>query len=353
MNWYNRLKFAQIWNIESDGGFLDEVQKLYELEYKRSMIKQNPFKGVDKRKENILANIEKGVLEAIDVVREPLAQTLQQWLKSHALTDPDQWAKQRNKPGSPFDNWDEYYESTSEGPISRIIRVVDEYNDLTEKNSIGSAASLATPNWDRSFVQMMQENGSYHFPSMKNITNTLIPDRQEMLIQELQSEGLEEFNRTMGTQFATEEEAEEYIYQATAEQLGIDASDLFDYYDLEGLAELADQNGLLDNLIFDINKNIVFPAWYGKWSNEGIDDTREAVEQIYQELMSAKTIDQIISAVNLALNAAHQTGDMIDYLEDYGNVEGSYGTKQFLDNLSAGEYVEKWNEELRAIGVEI
>ena len=351
MNWYNSLKLAQIWNVESDGSFLDEVQKLYELEYKRSMIIQNPFKGVEARKENILAQIEKGILETIDFVKAPLINTLKQWLSSHALTDPDLWATQRNKPGSRYADWSEYYMASGENAESRLISAIEEYYRLTEQEQQRQYGQM--PQWGNMFKKMMADNNGYSLPSMHNIVNLLIPDRREMLFQDLQNEGLEEFNEMIGTQFATEQEAQTYINQTTADELGLDFSDIFEYYGFEEFAQLADENELLDNLVFDINKNIIFPLWYGKWSQEGIEDTREAVENIYQELVSAKTLNQTIPAINLTLNAAHQTGDMIDYLEDYGDVEDSYETKQFLDNLSAGAYVEEWNDELRAIGVEI
>ena len=58
--------------------------------------------------------------------------------------------------------------------------------------------------------------------------------------------------------------------------------------------------------------------------------------------------------VNLAINATHQTGDMLDYISNYASGSGSSSEmKGFLDEMSSGSKAEEWNEQLREIGVNI
>ena len=58
----------------------------------------------------------------------------------------------------------------------------------------------------------------------------------------------------------------------------------------------------------------------------------------------------LVSMISWGLNASHQTGDMIDYLESDLNEDGLKGV---LDAIHQGTYTEKANEDLRSIGVQI
>ena len=70
MNWYGRiLRFSQIWETGHHEGFEDELESVYELEYKRQALMNNEFTGLPQRKENILEKIEEELLLSLENVR--------------------------------------------------------------------------------------------------------------------------------------------------------------------------------------------------------------------------------------------------------------------------------------------
>lgn len=92
-SWY---KIAQIWETKlpkeefTDGGeksFASYLRQLYDMEYKYNMIKSRPFRGMPKRKENILEQIRIKFIEAQEKVAEQLINTFGEWLRLHAVLD--------------------------------------------------------------------------------------------------------------------------------------------------------------------------------------------------------------------------------------------------------------------------
>lgn len=355
MNWYSRYKFAQIWKVEREETFGGEIARFYELEYKYSMLRDKPFNGLPQRQENILKRVEQELWEATNNVREPIEKTIQAWLQQHALTDPEQWAAQATQPVSPYMNWNEYYESMGEGPETRLHNVIDNYMRLSRNNQPWHSGHQEK-NWESAFSKMMQDNNGYALNIVQQLGEILVPEQKEWLFNELMSQGgLEQFNESHNTQFTTEEEAEDYLEKATAEELGVDGSIIFDQ-DMHEWVSQVEANGLLDSLIVEINQKIVFPVWYKYWAEQGIDETRAAVDQIADDLKKAKTLREVISAVSMALNATHQNGDMLDHLENYGGLEDpdeAIDAKQALDRATSGEDEERWNRELKEIGVQV
>ena len=49
MNWYQEYKLAQIWKVDTQGGIEELMGAFYELEYKYSMLRDKPFKGMPRR----------------------------------------------------------------------------------------------------------------------------------------------------------------------------------------------------------------------------------------------------------------------------------------------------------------
>jgi len=346
MNWYRQIKQAQIWDVYSDGSFIDELKRLYELEYKWAALQNLPFNGMPQRRENILQNVTEELWEVINNVKEPIVKTISGWLSSHAITDPSQWANARvadmekYNPGGGIGN-DEF-----KGVLSEYMR----YTDPNWGKDYWSE-----PNWNIAFSQMMSHvvDNIEAYPSINRMLDILVEDRKEMMRQTYYDYGIESFNEEYGQNFSTEEEVENFIESQTVESLGL-AYDLLDYYDLDTFITAANELGILNNITRELYQNLVFPAWYDKWSGEGIDATREAVEDIYQHLQRASSVGDHIAAINLGLNAVHQTGDMTDYLNEYGGVEDDVSNiKDILEDLSEGENSEEWDEELRQIGIQI
>jgi len=92
---YGWYKYAQIWNVPTEGGIEEKVAALYELEYKYSMLRDRNFNGVPERRDNILQGLEGNLFSVLDDVKDILLRTFDKWLKNHALLDAETWAEQR------------------------------------------------------------------------------------------------------------------------------------------------------------------------------------------------------------------------------------------------------------------
>jgi hypothetical protein len=181
--------------------------------------------------------------------------------------------------------------------------------------------------------------------------DTFLPDYKNMEMENAQYD-LEDFNLSHDTSFETIEEVDDWIEETyTIDNLGIDPYVLMGE-NAESFANSLQNYGKLNEVLKEFYEHQIFPLWYAHWSAQGIDDTRETVENIYNRLKDASPADlgNLVAMVSMGLNAAHQTGNMIEYFEE--NV-GGYNLKQVLDEIEKGEYVEKANQDLRSIGVQI
>ena len=98
MNWYIRIKLAQIWNTgrgDDYTTFVEDLEDLYELEYKYHTLKSHAFRGVEKRRENMINGLESQLQELIEKIKKVLISLFSSWLQNHALDDPDEWASRR------------------------------------------------------------------------------------------------------------------------------------------------------------------------------------------------------------------------------------------------------------------
>ena len=342
MNWYSFLKFAQIWNIESDGSFSDELRKFYELEYKHSMISNHPWKGIEQRKENTLKELENQLWEAGENLREPLLQTFEAWLNNHALMDPGLWAQQRTNEEYEYDYLDRIGEDAIQGILSEYMRYKNEGR--------GWYNLQKGPNWNKATLELLEEiiENKNNFPSLNPLWQFFKQYQEEYLLNVLEEDGLQEVNRMYGSNFKSEEEVEnnmDNIIEST-----MDIRDIMDIN--PDLFEMIQNAGVdIKQFIHEVNQNLVFPKWLEYWKSQGIEQTRKNIEIIYEKLKSSNnSISSLKAGINAALHASHQTGEMIEHLEQYA---GEYVDAALLRELSEGNSVEQWNEELRKIGVEI
>ena len=80
MNWYQLIKFAQIWNKEYDEYDINEMLTVfYELEYIYSQLKLRSFKGHPQRKNNILKNVIKELTITSQDLIKVLINTYKKW----------------------------------------------------------------------------------------------------------------------------------------------------------------------------------------------------------------------------------------------------------------------------------
>jgi len=352
MNWYGLIKLAQIWKSEynTDDSFVDQLEALYELEYKYFMLKSKPFRGMPQRKENILNQLRQRLNQLALEIREPILITFQSWLSSHALLEPGTWADSRVS-NALYNNYD--------GSISSVMNdILHEYNNYS--------GILETP-IEITFSDFMQEitRNSDKFPFFKEFLSVLTPDYQANLEYNLESEGYEEFGETYGMDFASDEDGKAYIQNLTIDDIGIDT--IIDGLELNNFNTFTSQLGswrdFADSVLSEFYENFVFPLWYTYWGSRGIDETRQNIEFIYNNLLKADVndIENFIVYINAALNGVHQTGSMLQYLQEYIDQNpDEYNTwgeevdlKDTFDRLSLEPDIQKWNKELKEIGVKI
>ena len=362
-SWY---KIAQIWESKlpreefDDSGeksFPAYLRQLYEMEYKYNMLKSRPFNGMEKRKQNILEQIRLKFAEAQNEVAKQLLETFGKWLSQHAITDPKQWAVAR------VDMFQDVMEET--GETSLIDAVVSEYilslkklNRRTPDLNVNNYSVYDSEKVNRiafsKLIRLAVDNIE-EFPSFKEAMDLMMEDYKERLRQDYVgrgAEGVKDFNVDYSKRFRSESSVERYI-----DSLSSDTMDFWDLFqDEENFKSTIDNNGLADQVCTELFEKIVFPLWYEYWGSQGIDDTRENVESSYKDLQNigAMNLAQASSVINIALNRVHQGGAMLDYvIQDVEKQGVSADIRDVFSELTSGSFVNKANEELQEIGVDM
>ena len=310
MNWYGKIIYSQIWATESDESFEEDLIAFYELEYKLQAIQNFPFKGMDRRRDNIIMKLTEALEDLMERLKEPLIATFHGWLQSHAITDPASWASSRTDPyGEGFmSSYDA--EENLEGIIGEYIRY-----------SNGGNAGLNAynrPNTSSIFNNMLTEalNRPQEFTSLKGLINIIQEGERERLVEELYHDGFENFGENQrGEPFQTEEEAEAYIEEMVE---SIDVSEHF-WGEKQELLSILEGQGQLENFLVELNQYLVFPLWYNYWGAMGIDTTRELAEEAYNNLVNASTIQECKLAIEEAIQTCHQNGSMLEYMGQHGD----------------------------------
>lgn len=188
------------------------------------------------------------------------------------------------------------------------------------------------------------------FSSLKDVANILKEDEKSRLEDDLSYSGIEEFGQSeRGVPFQTEIEAKNYIDNY------INNIDFLDFYieDFRSLISILENIGELQPFVREFYEFVIFPAWYNYWSYQGIDETRENVQDVYNLLVGSKTPEDNHMAILRAIQTSHQTGDMLDYLEEYGGEEDIYPDKikDLMTELTNGSMNSIWDKQLKEIGV--
>jgi len=315
MNWFKNIKISQIWrtNPIGESEFANNLSDLYELEYKYSIITTRKFNGTEARKNNIIDRLKQELKLRINKILPFLRVVFRDWLTTHALLDPKKWAKGRIK------QYKEHGQDEQGGPILEV---------LTEADMFGI-----------DIIRKINDNMD-SFPSIKQYLELAFQEYRDSLQEDIKSGHLTE--------------------EGVSEMSG--SFDLFEYLDMfgnsgnKGLAEMLNsgvKNGYLDEdkILLEIVP-LIFEGWYAKWSAEGIDETRKNIVKVYNMLnnIKGKSFNEILAIINMAINVAHQTGPMLDYIQEKVD---DIDLDRVLLSLSHGDNIEQWNEELRKIGVGI
>lgn len=319
-----------VYNVDK----LEEAfRTLYEIEYKYNMLFNKPFKGLEKRKYNILKILE----SAADSIIEKLAQTFEDvfadWLKRHAILEPEKWAEQR------VEEW------TDMGEDNDIIwgYLIDEYLRYKLGGSYRKDRKAISAIMDETREKINK------MPFLKQRLSEYSYDEKENMYNDLEYEGYEEFGERWNKEFESEDEAREFI-----DDFEPDPENSIVFEDWDSFENLVIGS---DRVLVELYEHLVFPLWYGKWKAEGIDTTRELVEEAYKMTQSINSMPtkKKFGVINHIINVNHQNGPMMEYYQDRFGI-----SKNFLDLLSAEPeegheeyFLGDWNDELREIGVDI
>jgi hypothetical protein len=317
-------------NFDETDIYGDEIRKIfemfYELEYKYNTITSPHFgfNGNPVRKENIIKIYENKAREVNSFLAKTFMIVFEEWLEKHALLSAETWARARVQETMDFGSIEE-----------SIGAMVGEYKRYSGMQVEANEAF-------RRMIRLITSNIN-NYPEFKDFLEIFIEDRKDMYRNDLTN--LKEFNENNSKNFKTIKKAEEWIDNLTIDDF--DAEDLLYIDSIQDLVNYFENYNSYEEVLVEMYEKIVFPLWLDYWSGQGIEETREKVEEQFESLKKLESlpIKQQFVVVNLATNAVHQTGSMMDYYEQRYGIE-----KRDLDNLS-NQDVSEWQLELKEIGV--
>lgn len=309
------LVFADTLNINPGTDDLeDELFAIYEWEYKYHKLK-NSENTHPKRKEKLLERIEREITPVLFSATEKLAYVYEEWLRSHDINDPVEWAHSRI-------NLD------ANSAHSILVNALNQYKNYFDASN------------EQAYSAFIHSNYQELLPQIKNL-------------YELQKQSLKEDMNQVD-----DEDTDEYQYYE--QQL----KELNNMYHLDNFTtglDFLDEHDLMEELIFlsiheedprtlllNFYSEKLFEGWYRLWASQGLDETIENVQEMYNELknISGKPLSKKFSIFNKALNTSHQTGSMMEY------VESTYGVShEILDTLSKLDTTSTWDSNLKMLGV--
>lgn len=363
---YEQMLLESLWDtdetsqqldVPTTGGFAEDMVKTYELYYKWYELTTKPFSGVPIRKQNILKQLQPELLRAMNNVSGVLLHVFGEWLKSHAITNPRQWAIARLDDAAKSSGYDSFNDiNDDETNASALTGIIYEWWNYTNKKQYSYGAG-PSENAIRSMFFNTAVKNINNLPIFKeSIINKLIELEKENREYQLTSDGEEEYKRMYG--LGENENAEDHVTNVQAEDIDVGEMIWTYYPESENIIDLIGRDNFADVLI-ELNEKLVFPVWYDKWQAEGIDTTRERVETAYRTLKNSgpEDINKYSASLNIALNTAHQTGSMLDHVDNYlsQNEENEVDIKNLLDQLSdpPPNVIARWDKELKENGVEI
>jgi hypothetical protein len=333
---YEQLLLEAIWNPEIDASIISDpdnkpfssnVYIMYNLEYKYHILKNSRIVANPKRLENMFNNVKENLIKATEYVQGILLNTMGEWLSSHAILSAKTWATSR------INNLFEQEMSDSE--IFEIV--LSEYDRYRPK-------SQQTDEYRDLFNNLLANINN--FPTFIEGINTNLVDNEKYNMQQEFDTNKKEFKQNY--QLKSNKEAQAFI-----DNISIKDIDIFAYLDSPTLfVDFFSEIGTFVDIMIEIYENLVFPNWYNFWKKRGIDETRQNVQNVYDNLKQANhtNLGNLIAWTNAALNVSHQNGSMLEYVsqdtgEDY--------IQDLLDSLTEGKYISNWNQELYDVGIKV
>lgn len=306
-----------------------ELEALYELEYKHAQINIHDWDD-EEPKEDILELAEENIRVVTSSIAEKLASVFEDWLKQHAITEPKKWAKAQIQA---LQGEDPEYPDVD--PTQAIEGMANTYWRLTHEDQPTPyyQAGIATNFFDSAMENAVLDR----MPALKEWVETYMVESRQMAEEDWKEE--------------EEEEEFEWPYED-------DPQSFYEEYILGEKFSSHFENFIAPNeyeawdILEDIEREIVFSAWIDFWGPRGIKDTRRRVEKASKdalhlsEIAGSESIGKVSVEINRLINIAHQTGTMIDYIEN----RWSEVNEEFLTDLSESD-TEVWDEELTEMGV--
>ena len=290
---------------------MGKVEAIYELEFKYHTLKNNPskWKGHPKRYENTLSKMEELIKEVAAEIADDLIEVFEDWLSKHAITNAKKWAESR-------------HEENEEIGGDEMVLIKDEYNRYVD----GDFDSDVAEEIGKAIDEM---------PKFKNWLNEWGSEEKDNLIEQREE---------------NEEEYDEDEFDYLDDPKEVWANIVNDYGEEEAFNSIPDWTK--DDIAIMLYENLVFPAWFKYWAAQGIEKTRDRVEETNEILhdissQSVSNIGDITVGINRALNEAHQTGEMLEYVQSYHDI-----SKSELDALSNRE-TDDWKGELGDMGLKV
>ena len=312
---FNHKNFKKLleWieDIKSNDDLLEELKIIYEWEYKYSQLKQSINIKNEKRIQNVLKTINIKLKPILNSVSDKIQEVFANWLKQHALTSANTWATARVKEFDEMVGDYEYILSAAAGEYKR-------YN--------------GNPNifYENAFIVSFEEFSDLIYDIKYEIVSA---DEDELENTEDKEERKDIQQRI------------DYINDLDITTDAKEALEFLENYLGQSAEEFLNQNATEDSVVA-IYEKVVFPVWFKHWKKEGIVQTRKKVQQVYKDLKKSKTesdLQKKIMYINIALNTSHQTGSMMDYIEQEHNISQSD-----LDELSdvSDSDLKAWNKEV-------
>jgi len=236
------------------------------------------------------------------------------WINNHEVDNPYKMAETR---------LEDYEENKLEGILGEYIRW-----------SSGDAFNSDRSQGERNFLQTI-ENNFDELPRLKKLFEEQFVDEFRDNMRNEFGDDVGEFNDNNDTEFETVEQVEEYIdnYEMNFSE---------HIYSLESLGYLIGEYN--DNVLEELYAKLIVPLFRSHWS--GIEGTVDTNKEILDDLnnIHSQPLKIRFKTLNVAINATHQTGDMMSHYEDRYDV-----SKDTLDSLSDMD-VTDWDKELKMLG---
>ena len=313
-------------NDENYGDSLkNNLYQMTKWEYLYHKLKSNPNLEFKKRYQNLLKQTEKGMEILLKEIALSLGEVFQDWLSKHAIMQPHTWAVERmnniSESGSDI--------SDPKGAMEELDVIVSEavryfYNNKKDTMSV--------------------DRGGFEYTEF----NDAVSENNEVL--ELISDWLIEAYKESIDNYEDDEENKKEMQKTLDDR---DLSQIFNWFrDVDGEDNIwTSIFGYLisyaSDILVGLYEYIVFPAWFDYWSQEGIEETRERIEKIELSLreLDSMALQEKIESVNIAINASHQTGSMLDYISNNYDIDKAY--LNYLSNIPQSE-IDEWEAELKA-----